>query len=35
MSNVNDEKTVNWQEVFDGPARRFNKKEIGATGWDL
>lgn len=35
MPNVNDEETVNWQEVFGGPARRFGEKETKAVTWDL
>ena len=29
------ENKVNWQEVFDGPARRFTVEEKRASGWDL
>ena len=26
---------VNWQEVFDGPARRFTEEEKDSTHWGL
>ena len=29
------ENKVNWQEVFDGPARRFSWREIEASRWGL